>query len=233
MLCLALVYRDGKYEKTQLEVNEESQLYIYANDKKIASMTASPFMLNELLVGYLYTEGYINSEQDIKDIRIDIKGDEFHLYSSIKKNAPRKENTGQISCSLHLDAHGLTSLVNNWQQTDSLYKKCGGIHSVALGIQDEILALGEDVGRYNSLDKLIGYCLLNKIKMNDKILIFSGRLSLGIIRKAYKSKAEILISRSAVTESVVNFARKSGQTLVGYARESGFIIYAHPKRIKE
>ena len=97
--------------------------------------------------------------------------------------------------------------------------------------QRNIIVHAEDIGRHNAVDKVIGYCLIEDIPMEDKIMLVSGRLSSEIAYKCARWKIPVLASRTAPTMRAVNIAENSGVTLIGFLREKRFNIYSCPERI--
>ena len=98
---------------------------------------------------------------------------------------------------------------------------------------DQVTIQAEDVGRHNSLDKIAGRFLLEKIKFKQKLLLTTGRISSDMLQKAARIGAAILISRTSPTSMSVELADKWGLTLIGYARRDRFNVYTHPQRINE
>jgi FdhD protein len=91
--------------------------------------------------------------------------------------------------------------------------------------------LAEDIGRHNAVDKVVGYCLLEGIPMQDKIILVSGRLSSEIATKCARWDIPIVVSRAAPTALAVDIAEKRGITMVGFMRGKRLNIYTHPERI--
>ena len=83
----------------------------------------------------------------------------------------------------------------------------------------------EDIGRYNALDKVIGYALMKRIPFEKAYVFASGRISGGYITKAFKAGFPMVVSRAAVTKAAVDFAKDHQMTLVGFIRKNGGNIY--------
>ena len=122
---------------------------------------------------------------------------------------------------------------NNLRQNQSEFSKTGGIHASGLfSAQGDIVAIKEDVGRHNALDKLIGYALSRKLLDNKcQFLTCSGRLNFDLVQKALMANIGILIGVGAPTSLAIDLANKFDMTLVGFVKEDSFNIYSNKERI--
>lgn len=137
-----------------------------------------------------------------------------------------------LAADLAVSTGTLLGLGRALRQRARLHEAVGGVHSVALfNASGVLLALAEDIGRHNAVDKVVGYCFLKGIPLEDKILLCSGRLSYEMVSKALRVRIPILISLSAPTSLAVYLAEQFGETLIGYLRGGRMILYAHPERV--
>jgi FdhD protein len=112
-----------------------------------------------------------------------------------------------------------------------LYRETRGVHTSVLSDGDKILALAEDVGRHNTLDKIRGDCMMRKVETRDGILLSTGRISSEMITKAAKMQVPIVASRTSPTSLALDLARAWNITLVGYLRPDEMRVYCGMERI--
>ena len=119
------------------------------------------------------------------------------------------------------------------RKNQSEFSKTGGIHASGLfSAQGDIVAIKEDVGRHNALDKLIGYALKENLLDNtSQFLACSGRLNFDLVQKALMANIGILIGVGAPTSLAIDLANKFDMTLVGFVKEDSFNIYSNKDRI--
>ena len=127
----------------------------------------------------------------------------------------------------------LMSSPKKLRQNQSEFSKTGGIHASGLfSAQGDIVAIKEDVGRHNALDKLIGYALKENLLDNtSQFLACSGRLNFDLVQKALMANIGILIGVGAPTSLAIDLANKFDMTLVGFVKEDSFNIYSNKDRI--
>jgi FdhD protein len=119
------------------------------------------------------------------------------------------------------------------QQEQGDFVRTGGIHAAGIFDFDGTPQIvREDIGRHNAVDKVIGRAFLDgRLPFHQHVLLVSGRASFEIMQKALAAGVPMVASVSAPSTLAMNFARESGQTLIGFLRPPAFNIYAHAERI--
>jgi len=239
---------------TELAVASEFLFTIFLNDRELATLLCSPGNLRYLAVGFLASEGLLNSKNEIKKLEVDewlgtahveIEGvdidDSFFakrliasgcggaatFYSVADANTPVVESSAEIS------PDEVFTLVNKFQHRSQLYLATHGVHSAALADRREILIFCEDIGRHNAIDKIFGECLMEDIPTSDRIIISSGRISSEVLHKVAKRGIPIIISKSAPTSLGLKTADKLGITLIGSVRGKKMNVYTNNWRVKK
>ncbi|WP_280393038.1 formate dehydrogenase accessory sulfurtransferase FdhD [Nocardia brasiliensis] len=132
-----------------------------------------------------------------------------------------------------VDPHTLGGMPETLRGKQSLFEATGGLHAAGLFAADgTVLAVREDIGRHNAVDKVIGWALRqNRIPAADLVLIVSGRASFELVQKAVMAGIPILGAVSAPSSLAVDLAAEAGLTLVGFLRGDTMNVYTHPDRV--
>lgn len=128
---------------------------------------------------------------------------------------------------------GLTQMPGTLRAAQSVFETTGGLHAAALFThQGALLALREDVGRHNAMDKLVGWALMQGLlPLTDSIVLVSGRASFELVQKAAAAGIPIFCAISAPSSLAIATARAANMTLIGFLREDRFNIYCGGERI--
>ena len=248
-------------ESAEDELAHEEPLEIRVRGRAVSVPMRTPGHDEELAAGFLATEGMIQRRADVlriepcgrnedgnlvnvqlaPDVAVDFEKLTRHVFASSSCGLCGKATIdavrGQfppVTSSLVVDAKTLLSLSDKMRQTQSTFDRTGGLHAAAIfSSTGELIVLREDVGRHNALDKVIGYGLLNGLLPYDNhILLVSGRTSFEIIQKALAARVPVIAAVSAPSSLAVDFAKESGQTLVGFLRGERMNVYANEQRIR-
>jgi FdhD protein len=238
---------DGGNAKRDLhEVIEEVPLALFINGRHAMTAMMSPVQLEDFVTGYLFTEQIIKGVDEIESIKI-----EKNRMSVITKNlfkvlGPKKTIlSGCGGSTSYIDTEKLPKIKSDYSITTAniwtsvkavlnseLHVTTGGIHIVALMDGENIIAVSEDIGRHNALDRVIGFALRNNVDLSRTYVIVSGRISSEMVRKCLIAGIPIIVSRGATTTLAVETAEKTGLTVVGFARSSKMVVYTHTERVK-
>lgn len=129
----------------------------------------------------------------------------------------------------------ITALPDRLRGAQRLFESTGGLHAAGLfDTEGEPIAVREDVGRHNAVDKLTGWALLaGAVPLSERILMVSGRTSFEILQKAAVAGIPLVCSVSAPSSLAIDVATEFGITLIGFLRGERFNLYAGPERIAE
>ncbi len=132
-----------------------------------------------------------------------------------------------------LDPAVLPRLPDALRQAQGLFESTGGLHAAGLFTADgELVAVREDVGRHNAVDKLVGWAVMEgRLPLHDHLLMVSGRSSYEILQKALAAGVPVVCAVSAPSSLAVDLARRFGMTLVGFLRGERFNVYAGEERL--
>jgi len=233
-------------------VVKEFHLTIILNDRELVTLLCSPAKLDFLAIGFLFSEGLINSKRDIKEIDLDAEENLVRVATKKPLKFPKDilskrligssggkgaspfvgiDPRSKIDTSIYVSPSEVLDLVDQFVHRSGLFESTGGVHSAALCDTKSILVFSEDIGRHNAIDKVFGECLLKDIPIHDRLLVTSGRVSSEILSKAAKRRIPLLISKSAPTNLGVQLANEVGITLIGFVREKRMNIYTHRWRV--
>lgn len=142
---------------------------------------------------------------------------------------------GRVNGDLSVPIGTITVLPARLREAQRLFESTGGLHAAALFSADGVaVAVREDVGRHNAVDKLMGWALLEGLPpLGDRVLMVSGRTSFEILQKAAVAGIPVVCSVSAPSSLAIDVATEFGITLVGFLRGDRFNLYSGPERIVE
>jgi len=222
-------YIGGEYVPLRDLMVHERALRLEISGKTARTLYCSPRELKELVVGYLYTQGYIRAPEEIVSLELDEDtGRAAVCLASGEKAAPGEKPAD--SCVF--DPQILLKNQQKFYDDSVLQKATAGTHGCALCDDGGTWFSCVDISRHNSLDKLVGKALLAGVSLSDKYILTSGRIPMDMIRKAAAIRIPMIVSRSTPTIAAVEAAREAGITLLGFSRENRFNIYSAAHRLK-
>lgn len=246
----------GFARKTTDYVAEETPLHLFVNTTFWATILCSPTHLKELAVGHLLSEGVLKSTAEIEEVTLKetentcivklkpsvnvedrVRLSRLHtrvILSACGSESPYQYagKTPQVESKLTVKAQVIFDSVNQLNFKAEGFRQTGGLHVAAIYKGDgTLVALAEDVGRHNAVDKVIGVAALNKIDFGACFLALSGRMSGDVAFKAAKVGLPIVASIAAALSSGIAVAEAANLTLVGFVRGKRMNIYSRSERI--
>ena len=246
------VYLHGQWNKKKAYVIGEVGITLTVNGEAWLTFMCTPSDLSQLAIGFLYNEEIISTKEEIACVRVCPNEDNIDVWlnhtvqkpdkwiktsgcsggkTSIATISHYKKSKGKSPNGRLLTTEHVGELIESLNSAQVLYKKSGGVHTSALNDGENILLAAEDIGRHNTLDKLAGFCLMEGIDPQKKIILTTGRISSEMMQKAARMAVSVVISRTSPTSLSVQMADKWGTTLIGYARRDRFTVYSHAERI--
>jgi FdhD protein len=239
----------------------EEPLEIQLNAKTISITMRTPGHDAELGVGFLFAEGIIDDRSQIEDVsecdpsdnvvRVQIASDaaldlarlERHFYTTSSCGVCGKTSIEALHttsrhplppCVPVVDADLIHRLPRALRNAQEVFDSTGGLHAAALfDARGRLHSLREDVGRHNAFDKVIGAELLaGRLPAHDRLAVVSGRASFELVQKAVMAGIPILVAVGAPSSLAVQLATCTGMTLVGFARDGRFNVYAGSERVR-
>jgi FdhD protein len=251
-------YSHGNITEQEDLIVTEHPITIKLNQKEFATLICTPEYIEDMVIGFLASEGVIRGIEDIEDFWIQVKEGFAHVKTKYLNHFYEKFHSKRYitSCcgksrqgfvffndakmshyfkdvNVKLTYEECFRLMEEMQKSSSVFIKTGGVHNAALCNKDGLILSRVDIGRHNALDKIYGYCLRNQMSLKDKVLVFSGRISSEILTKVAKIGCEIVLSKSAPTELALELAEELGITTVGFIRNHSLNVYTRFDRIAE
>ena len=256
-LTQVIEWNDGDVRRVEDYLVAEEPLEIRLNGKPLSVTMRTPGDDLELAAGFLFTEGILQSTDQIENLESALAGRnvvDFHLPNSEWEPAELQRNFfAASSCGIcgkatidgirrrglstpnadfRFPADLLCDLPHLLRNQQEIFGRTGALHAAGLfTASGQLLVLREDVGRHNAVDKVIGWTFLqNRLPLGNCILMVSGRGGFEIVQKGLAAGIAAIASVSAPSSLAVRLARESGITLVGFLRGRRFIVYSGAER---
>lgn len=226
-------YGSGGLTSFESSVVQELVVRLVVNGQQVDTLTCSPWNVEELTYGRLYFNGIIRQANDVADMRIDVDAGLVDVLISDTMGAASDSLLGGRSVLSYVTPRWIIDNMAQFEANSSLFRRTGGMHGAAVADAGGFLARFDDVGRHNAMDKLVGWCLKNRVDASAKVVLFSGRVPWGIIDRVVKLGAYAIVSPGAPTDMSIKAADQNQIMLVGFAKNGEFNIYAHEELLSD
>ena len=245
----------GSADERSHDIATEVPVNVIYGSVPFAVMMTTPVDLEDFAYGFTFTEGIVDKADDIRDVSIEEtqKGIKLSITlraENMQRHLGRARNlAGRTGCGVCgiADLAEMPSLATRYarpvefaptsiskalgqmDELQTLNKRTHAVHAAAYcDATGTIIALREDVGRHNALDKLAGSILRDAIEARDGFLLITSRASYEMVEKATRLGVSLLVAISAPTSLAIERANALGMTLVGIARADGAVAFSGP-----
>ena len=244
---------DRKRQQIRKTVAEEVPIALSYDGTTQAVLMASPDDLVDFAYGFSLTEEFINDPGEIENIDIVplLRGIDVQIALRVDRREAfrkrRRSMAGPVGCGLcgiesidaamrdidevkrtdvHFDQDEIFAAAREICGKQILNNATRAVHAAAFYEKNKgIIAIREDVGRHNALDKLCGHLFLNREDVSSGFIVVTSRLSVEMVQKAAVSGVSTLVAVSAATAEAIRIGQKCNMTLIGRTREKDFEIY--------
>ena len=252
------VWRRGEVSASFRAVPEETAIALTFNGSTHAVMMATPANLEEFAVGFALTEGVIEAPGEIASLDIVATPLGIELRAWLKEPlarayaARRRSMAGPTGCGLcgiesleeasrpapfvpnasRFNSESIIQAMASLPARQELNRLTHAVHAAGFWLPGRgLVAVREDVGRHNALDKLVGSLARGGIAAAHGIILLTSRVSIELIQKAARLSAPVVAAVSCPTAAGIRLAESCGITLIAIARGQDFEIFTHPERI--
>ncbi len=225
---------DLKKGDSHMMFPEEHVLKLQMNEDWSVKLVCTRDALTELIFGFLYNEGIIQSVKEVSVLEISEDGS----FAKLTLDTPLEKRTmvrtsglggqqtdsgpeaGYCPIGQQFSIGFIQACVSKMNSNAKRYQFTGGIHCSAVFTKEKMLAVYEDIGRHNTLDKLTGYALLHGLNLEDTLLLTTGRVSSDMVKKALRMGVSAIASYSTPTQFAYELAETANMSLLGYVQRN-------------
>jgi len=247
-------------DRTNLEdcIAEEAPIALMYNGEPHVVMLATPLDLDDFALGFSLTEGILSSQSEMQSIRVYQRAEGIEVRMRIEPSRcealPEKGRNlaGRTGCGLcgtrtlrqamrkpppvgqgvSIRATELYEVLAGLRAHQRLNNVTGAVHAAAWAVPNQgITLVREDVGRHNALDKLIGALAKRRLDFERGFVLVTSRASYEMVQKCASVGISFMAAISAPTGLAVRLAKETGFTLIGFARDDHYAVYANPHRL--
>src|SRR5580693_4227293 len=253
-----LAWRDARLSDGTRAIPEETALALTYNGGTYAVMMGTPQNLDDFAIGFSLSEGIVQSPDEVRSLDVVDLDDGIELRMWLvqdkaeRVNQRRRHIAGPTGCGIC----GIDSIAEAVRPAAGVAKgrsfapreimtamasiaplqtiniETRAVHAAAFWTPARgIVALREDVGRHNALDKLAGAIAQEEVPVSEGMVLLTSRISVEMVQKTAAMGAPLMVAVSAPTALAVRMAEAAGITLAAIARADGFEIFTHPERI--
>jgi len=251
----------GRVSSSSRLVPEEVPIAFSYAGSTHAVMMATPDDLEDFAVGFSLAEGIIAGAEDVLAIDATEAGDGIDVQVTLREMTAqalidrRRRMAGPVGCGLcgiesieqasrvvksvaaegfKLSARDVSQAMAQLTARQDLNRQTRAVHAAGFySLTDGLVAIREDVGRHNALDKLVGAVVIGGWEPAQGVVVVTSRLSVEMVQKTAALGAPVLIAISAPTALAIRTAAQAGITLIGIARDEDFEIFTRPDRVAE
>ena len=253
------IWRASGLSRGERPIPEETAIAFTYNTASYAVMMATPQDLEDFAIGFSLTEGVIPSIDAIETIEIveEEVGIELRIWLKARDAAEflgrRRKMAGPTGCGLCgieslveamrpppkvrgnpvFAPHEIMTAIDSLFPLQELNRETRAVHGAGFFDSERgLVAMREDVGRHNALDKLAGVLAREQMAPEQGIVLLTSRVSVEMVQKSAAIGAPIIVAVSAPTALAVRMAEAAGMTLVAVARKDGFEVFTNPHRVR-
>jgi FdhD protein len=245
---------DGeKTEEREHTFPRETPVAIYVDSVLLATMAATPQDLEDLAMGFLFTERIIDGPSQVRELSAAADGRRGQIWATLRTEARLPSAPGISSgcgrgvsflCASDLDGfpvvegggpyapEGIRKAAEEMRKGAAAYRAGGGIHAAACLVGSRVESIAEDIGRHNAVDKALGALLRKGTPTRGAAILTTGRISSEMLLKAAVAGCPLTASMTGATSLAAEAAEKLGITLVTYVRGNRMDVCTHPERIE-
>ena len=259
--ALPLQVKDGVASPSTRAIPEETAVAVVHDGATFAVMMATPADIEDFAVGLSLSEGVIQDVDQVRDMEVIVTehGVEVRLWLDRPAGTAlaerRRALAGPTGCGLCgieslqavtaapapdvekggavITAADVTAMLEALSAAQVLGNETRAVHAAGFWTPEEGLVVArEDVGRHNALDKVAGALARQGRDGRGGVVVLTSRVSIDMLQKTLRLGAAVIVAVSAPTSMAVRAAQTAGLTLIAVARDDGFEVFTHPRRVR-